>query len=170
MAPTFTQLEDLIGRLPIDADNYWVFEKLIEQPYDVYRPILDMLFDGTIVVEDLMIPPGSASLAVTGDAETADQRLNSWNATSASVGSRCVELITGKRPGGVVITRDTSSIAVAEDGSIGSTYAAETQTAVGADATVISPNPIELSRAGSLTDAQKAVQEDYAAALEPDIG
>ena len=170
MAPTFTQLEDLIGRLPIDADNYWVFEKLIEQPYDTYRPILDMLFDGTIVVEDLTIPPGSATLAVEDDSRTANERLNSWSGTAASLGSRCAELIAGRRPGGVVITRDTSSLVVADDGSVGSTYAAETQTAVGADATVISPNPIELSRAGTLADAQKAVQSDYAAALEPNIG
>ena len=40
---------------------------------------------------------------------------------------------------------------------------------MGGDSTVITPNPIELARAGSLVDAQKAIQEDFFAATEPDM-
>lgn len=167
MAPTFSQLEELVGRLPIDDSNYWIFEKLLEQPYDLYRPIMDMLFDGTIVIEDLTIPPSADTAAIASDASAANARMDAWNATASSVGDRCRELIAGRRIGGAVITRDTSSLVVAEDGSVGSSYAPTTQTAVATDSTAISPNPIEVARAGSLEDAQKAAQEGFLAATEP---
>jgi hypothetical protein len=167
LAPTFSQLEELVGRLPIDDSNYWIFEKLLEQPYDLYRPIMDMLFDGTIVVEDLTIPPSADSSAVADDATAAAARMSVWNATVSSIGDRCRELIAGRRVGGAVITRDTSHLVVADDGSIGATYAPSTETAVATDSTLISPNPIEVARAGSLEQAQKAAQEGFLAATEP---
>jgi hypothetical protein len=70
----------------------------------------------------------------------------------------------------VTITRDTSSLVVADDGSPGQTYAPSTLSAVGADSTEISPNPIELARAGTLAEAQKNAQAELGAALEPEIG
>ncbi len=169
MAPSFLQLEELIGRLPIDESNYWIFEKLLEQPYDVYRPIMDMLFDGTIVVEDLTIPPSADSSAVFDDASSANHRITYWNATVAGIGERCQELISGRRIGGVVISRDTSPLVVADDGSVGATYAPSTETAVANDASLITPNPIEVARAGSLESAQKAVQAEFLAATEPPL-
>ena len=168
-APTFAQLEELIGRLAIDESNYWIFDKLLSQPYDVYRPIMDMLFDGTIVIEDLTIPAAVDSQTAIRDASGAIQRMTS-DVSSLTLGNRCAELLAGKRPGSVVIVRDTSGLAVADDGSPGSTYTPATITAVGADSTEISPNAVELARAGSLEEAQKAAQANLAAALEPEIG
>ena len=168
-APTFAQLEELIGRLAIDESNYWIFDKLLSQPYDVYRPIMDMLFDGTIVIEDLTIPAAADSQAALRDASGSIQRLTA-DSSPLTLGKRCAELLAGKRPGSVVITRDTSALAVAEDGSPGATYTPATTTAIGADSTEISPNAVELARAGSLEDAQKAAQASLAAALEPEIG
>jgi hypothetical protein len=168
-APTFAQLEELIGRLAIDQGNYWVFDKLLEQPYDVYRPIMDMLFDGTIVIEDLTVPAAVDTLSSTDDVSAARQRLT-VNSSSLALGNRCAELLAGKRPGSVVITRDTSALAVAGDGSPGATYTPATSTAVGADSSEIAPNAIELARAGSLEEAQKAAQASLGAALEPKIG
>ena len=168
-APTFTQLEELIGRLAIDESNYWIFDKLLAQPYDVYRPIMDMLFDGTIVIEDLTVPAASDSQTSLRDASGAIQRMTS-DVSSVALGNRCTELLAGKRPGSIVITRDTSALAVADNGSPGTTYTPATITAVGADSTKISPNAVELARAGSLEGAQKAAQASLAAALEPEIG
>ena len=171
MSPTFARLEELIGRLPVTQDNYWVFEKLLEQPYDIYRPIMDMLFDGSIVVEDLMIPVGGTSQRIADDSQAANRRLTAWDATSQAVAERCLELISsGARPGAVVVDRDTGSMSINPDGSVGPVYAPATATLVGADSDAISPNPIQLARAGTLAAAQKAFQERYAAALEPQIG
>lgn len=169
MVPSFSQLEDLIARLPIDEDNYWIFERLIEQPYDVYRPIMDMLFDGTIVVEDLTIPPGVTAGSILQDARAAKWRLDSYSVSDVGIQGRCLELIASGRAGSTVIGRDTSALSATVDGSIGAFYGPKTQTAVGGDSTVITPNPIELARAGSLVDAQKAIQEDFFAATEPDM-
>lgn len=168
-APTFSRLEELIARIPLDDDNSWVFEKLLRQPYDVYRPIMDMLFDGTIVVEDLTVPPGASAQRGWEDVSAARQRLTA-DASPEALGRRCAELIAGRRPGAVVITRDTSALDVADDGSVGPTYAPAGTSEVGADAAAISPNAIELARAGSLTAAQKAAQAALGAALEPEIG
>ena len=168
-APTFAQLEELVGRLAISEDNYWVFDKLLEQPYDVYRPIMDMLFDGTIVIEDLTIPAAADTQSSVTDASRALQRLT-VDSSPYALSNRCTELLAGKRPGAIVITRDTSALAAAVDGSPGSTYTPATTTAVGADSLEISPNAIELARAGSLEEAQKAAQASLGAALEPEIG
>jgi hypothetical protein len=168
-APTFAQLEELVGRLAISEDNYWVFDKLLEQPYDVYRPIMDMLFDGTIVIEDLTIPAAADTQSSVTDASRALQRLT-VDSSPYALSNRCTELLAGKRPGAIVITRDTSALAAAADGSPGSTYTPATTTAVGADSSEISPNAIELARTGSLEEAQKAAQAGLGAALEPEIG
>lgn len=168
-APTFAQLEELIGRLAIDESNYWIFDKLLRQPYDVYRPIMDMLFDGTIVIEDLTVPAGADGQAVIDDTSSAMNRLTS-DSSSIALGDRCVELLSGKRPGSITIVRDTSSLVVADSGAPGQTYAPATRSVVGADSTEISPNPIELARAATLEEAQKNAQAELGAALEPEIG
>ena len=68
------------------------------------------------------------------------------------------------------IRQCAQALAVAGDGSPGATYTPATSTAVGADSSEIAPNAIELARAGSLEEAQKAAQARLGAALEPEIG
>ena len=118
-----------------------------------------------------MIPAGGTSQRIADDSQAANRRLTAWDATSQAVAERCLELISsGARPGAVVVGRDTGSMSINPDGSVGPLYAPATATLVGADSDAISPNPIQLARAGTLAAAQKAFQERYAAALEPQIG
>ena len=170
---SFAQLEEYVSRLPIDDGNYYIFEELLKQPYDLYRPIMEMLFDGTIVVEDLMQPEGTppSSFAMQ-DADLAASRAaySAWDVSPEALTRRCTELASGRYVGAAIVSRDPSSAFAAADGSPGALYVPSSSGAVGSDSNAIAPNPIELARAGSLEDAQKGIQEDFAAATQSDIG
>ena len=170
---SFAQLEEYVSRLPIDDGNFYIFEELIKQPYDLYRPIMDMLFDGTIVVEDLMQPEGTppSSLAMQDAGRAASRRAYSaWDVTTEALTRRCAELAAGRSAGAAVVPRDPSSAFAAADGSPGALYVPSDFGVVGSDSNAIAPNPIELARAGSMEAAQKAIQEDFGAAAQSDIG
>jgi hypothetical protein len=172
MQLTFTQMQDYVNRLPVTEANYYIFEALLRQPYDLYRPIMDMLFDGTIVVEDLVAADGApATGAALADIAAARGRLAlaSRDATAEATSQRAQSLAYGVQPGAVVLQRDATPLTANPDGSPGSVYVPGTTSVVGADASSISPNPIELERAGSLEDAQKASQEAVIAAMQPQI-
>lgn len=170
---SFAQLEEYVSRLPIDDRNYYIFEELIKQPYDLFRPIMEMLFDGTIVIEDLMQPEGTppSSLAMQ-DADLAASRAtySAWDVSAQAITRRCAELASGRYAGAAIVSRDPSAAFAAADGSPGALYVPSPSGVVGSDSNAIAPNPIELARAGSLESAQKGIQEDYAAASQPDIG
>ena len=106
------------------------------------------------------------------DAELAASRAaySTWDVSSEALTRRCAELASGRYVGAAIVSRDPSSAFAAADGSPGALYVPSSSGVVGSDSNAIAPNPIELARAGSLEDAQKGIQEDFAAATQSDIG
>ena len=172
MEMTFAQIESYIARLPIDDRTYEVFEALLEQPYDVFRPLMDMLFDGTIVVEDLMAAPGTSiasASAIRDDSMTAEAHLGYAGLDFATLGKRFAELASGRIPPSMaVVDRDQSALAVEESGRPGGLFSPSVPAVVGTDANAYAPNPIEVARAGSAEAARKAAQERFIAAVQPE--
>ena len=169
MEYSFAQVEDLVARLPITRDNFFVFEELLRQPYDIYRPVLDMLFDETIVVEDLM-PAGGAlqspnEARVMVDSIFAEMRasLSEEDFREDVFKARVQSLVSGIRSGATV-SRDTTSLHIDSSGAPIPSYVPTPDFIVGNDTNTMAPNPIEISRVGVIADAQKLLQQQYAAA------
>lgn len=173
MSRPLPALEAMFARLPITEENFGVFEALLRLPYDIYRPIIELLFEEKIYWQDLLYPAGTgghrAGMALIEDSRPLPR--SGWDLSAEALAQRCLEMINGSSPSTVVIARDTSAAVIGTDGTPGAgTYVPSVAAAVGADASAIVPNAIELSRSGSVEDAQKEVQRRLTAALNPDIG
>ena len=174
MSLTFQQLEDFCSRLPVTSENRGVFEALLALPYDIFRPVMDMLFEGVIVIEDLYAPSqqmaAAAAIAATDSANAHRILAQSSNdVSSRALRARCIALASGTAPSGVVLSRDGSSLLVDSNGAPSGAFASAGNTLLGADASTYVPNPIELARAGNLAAAQKAAQERLAAAIHSEV-
>lgn len=173
MSRPLPALEALFARLPITEENFGVFEALLRLPYDIYRPIIDLLFEEKIFWQDLLYPAGTgghrAGMAMMEDSRALPR--TGWDLSSEALAARCLEMLNGNSPGTVVIARDTSAAVLNDAGTPGAgTYVPSVAAAIGADASTIVPNAIELERGGSVEDAQKEVQRLLSAAMNPDIG
>ena len=169
---TFLELTDLIDCLPIYDEKIAVFEELIKQPYDLYRPIMDMLFNGTIVIEDLL-PAGkstSASDALSDNYNAEAKRsISAWDISIEAIGNRCRDIISSKSSSMAFVGRDNTALLANEDGSPSTVFVQTVENVVGPDANAIAPNSIETSRSGSEAAAQKLIQQNFRAAVQPDI-
>jgi hypothetical protein len=173
MQRTLPEVETLIARLPINDTNFPVFEALLRLNFDVYRPILDMLFDGTITPEDLVTPSSSAAALAADNTTLAGARYHGpWSQVDpAAVSARCLALLSGKRPSQVVLPRDSSAVAISPTGAPASdgTFAPSAPLVASMDPMAVAPNPVEVARAGSVEAAAKAVQETLTATLRPQV-
>jgi hypothetical protein len=167
---TLKLLEEYVGRLQVTEDTYYIFEELLKQPYDIYRPIMDMLFDGTIVIEDLIMPTGQTAAYSNSTTNGASTNTSSWDISSTSVANRCIALINGTKTSAVITSVDNSVLTTSNTTSlIGSSYVTSETSIAGSDSTTAVPNPIEVARSSSYTDAQKAVQDALLAATSSTI-
>lgn len=166
------QLEDLVASLPITVGNAGVFEALLRLPYDLYRPIVDLLLDGAIAPEDLVdsLLPRAAGEALLRDAAGAAAVLARAYAegetSSTTLLARCQTLLAGGEPGAAVLDRDTSAAAIGPDGLPGGgSFAHPPQMFASGDASLCSPNAIQVLRAHSLPLARKQAAVAAAAAF-----
>lgn len=174
MPRTIPDIESLIARLPITTESFGIYEALLTLPYDIYKPILGMLFDGTITHEDLVDTVGAASAAgrASADSTAAQNRYNSsLDVSSEALAQRCIALIGGSPAGAVALPRDTSAVGVGPSGEPGGgVFVPSAPTVVSSDLANISPNPIEIERAGGdLVRAQQASQQAVQAAINGEI-
>jgi len=49
------QIESFVYRFPIDENNFPIYQELLKLPYKIYKPIVDLLCEGKITIEDLML-------------------------------------------------------------------------------------------------------------------
>jgi hypothetical protein len=95
---TIPQLEDLIQRLPIVPSNFGIFEALLGLPYDIYRPIMDLLFAGSIFPEDLVDQPADlrSGSAIIADSQLASDGMAAaaFDISPAAVTARAVQIAT----------------------------------------------------------------------------
>ena len=166
---TMRDMKGMIARLPMTDENYYIFEALLQLPYDIYRPLIEMLCEGRIYVNDLVLQAKNNNLRQFlnhFDIVTNANSIGAIETTEARLKERLDQLaISGTRPSSVVVTNDTSSMNIDEDGNFVPIYFPESSSVIGADSNMIAPNPIQIARSGNLQDAQKAVQEDLGAAL-----
>ena len=161
---TLKLLEAYIARIDVTESNYYIFEELLKQPYDIYRPIMDMLFDGTIVIEDLVMPSGQS--IASSSSTTSSSQLSRWDISPTAVSSRCLALVNGTTTSVTVTSVDNSSLLTNPSTSlIGASYIPSETTVISTDSSMITPNPIEVARSTSYTEAQKSVQESLLAAI-----
>ena len=174
---TIHQVSARFGRLPISESNFGVFEALLRLPFDLYRPIVDMLLDGTLVPEDLL-PPGDAGPAgsraavLAADSGLAAGRAARWaNDIDGEALRRHVEaLLAGGRPGAVALPRDASALAAGPDGRPTGAFAPAGVSVAGADSLSATPDPLEAQRAAEAgADAGKEAQAALAAALPSEL-
>ena len=168
----FTQLEALIARLPINESTYAIFDELLSQPYDIFRTVLDLLFEESVTVDDLTLPVDAPYLGtLLADVHAAATALHAagTDAGRLALMARCRQLMNGRHACGTVVERDNSAFMVAKDGTLNGVYAPSEGTHVGADAATIVPNPIERARLGSIQAAQKDLQRTFLAASRPRI-
>jgi len=164
-----------MARLPVNDDTYAVFEALLYLPYDTFRPIMDLLFDETIVPEDLVQPPEGRVAAVRAvlDAATAQRahRNPYSNVTPQAVAARCTELLRGRRPSTLVLPRDASAASVGTNGAPASAgaYAPAVPLVASTDPSFVAPNPIEVARSGSVEVAAYDAADALAATLRPEV-
>jgi hypothetical protein len=106
------ELQALFGRLPINQTNAPLFQALLELPYDIYRPVMDLLLAEDIVPEDLLPPPGAAFGGAINGAAAAD-----YNVSPDALMARIRDLAGGARvtPGAVAVPTDPGLL-LAEDG------------------------------------------------------
>lgn len=170
MQRTFTQIEDLVARLPITEDNYGIFEALLKLPYDIYRPVMDLLFEGRITPEDL-VPAGSATpYLIASDYIGENARpVSQLDLSSQAMLNRCISLIGGTPVAATVVSVDLSSLTSDSSGRPIPAVVPIDPSLVGPDSLAIVPNPIEVLRAGGVIEAQKASQSALGAVLNPEI-
>ena len=161
---TLKTLEEYIARLDIKESNYYIFEALMKQPYDIYRPIMDMLFEGKIVIEDLILAKGETA-NYSQSYVNGTSAISSWDVSAESVQARCIALASGTATSAYVNNVDTTALMVNSDGTISSSYVPTETSVVGSDSATVVPNAIEVARAGSYTNAQKSAQEALLAAI-----
>lgn len=176
---TITEVKSAFARLPINDANSGVFEALLRLPYDLYRPIIDMLLDGTIVVEDLVpaeLAGGGSSYgrarAAAGDSEAAAARAVRWaeDISPSAILANVEAILAGGRPGALAVPRDTSPILTDGAGRPIGVYASPGVSVLSADSQSASPNPIEVARAEEEgTDAGKYAQRALGAALPNEL-
>lgn len=165
MSRSIPQVEALVARLPITVDNEWVFEALLRLPFDIYRPILDLLFEGMIVPEDLVLPRGSVETGVnlTDDAQLV-RDIRARTTPQGDLLQTCIRLLAGHAPNAVAFERDTTSLSLE-----GAVYVPGELGHVGSDSAAVTPTPTDLDRAGDLARAQKDLQLRFAAVMHPTI-
>jgi len=98
---TIPQLEALVAGLPLSASNYGTFQALLGLPYDIFRPIMDLLFSGAIFPEDLtdQTQDLNSGSAITLDSNQASAAFsaNANIAGAAAVQARAIQIATTGR-------------------------------------------------------------------------
>jgi hypothetical protein len=174
MGPTsIPQLESLIGRLPITEENYGTFVALLALPYDLFRPIMDMLLAGVAFPEDLT---DAQQNQLAGALKLADGNLARAALAAADPAVNTAALVAtleaafaGRRASAVVLPRDQTAVGLGPDGGILPAYAPASQEVYSYDSDLTYPNAIEVLRAGSLAAARKAASAAFAAAMNPKV-
>lgn len=169
---TLHELSDRFSRLPIAEENAGIFEALLRLPFDLYRPVMDMLLDGTLVIEDLIQAGGDGSgrraAAASFDAAEAAALALRWRSDidSASLRRNVDRVLSGRRPGALALPRDNGPLLAGPDGIPSGAFVPGGVTVLGPDALAVRPNPIETARAdGTGEDARKMAQRNLGAAL-----
>jgi hypothetical protein len=186
---TISQLEDGVSRLPIDVSNFGLFEALLGLPYDLFRPIMDMLLDGVISPEDLTDTGGntlggSALLADSAAAAAAFQRA-AYDVGPLALAARAAQLVLAAgsqspytlaataspaSAGSVAVARDQTAVAVdPATGAPVQSFAPGTYSDSSYDSSVGAPNAIQLLRAGNVAAAQKAASAEFAGAMNSEV-
>ena len=169
---SFREAEDFIHRLPIEKKNDFVIEELLKQPYDIFRPIMDMLFSGQIVFEDLISIEGVNSAGAQKDSEKAESKreLTSWDISQESMRARCIEIITNANNSSIaIIPRDNSALLVDELGNPVPAFTGAGMSVLSSNSDTSTPNVIETMRSGTEIDAQKDAQDNFRAAIQPRV-
>ena len=173
---TLHELSDRFSRLPIAEENAGIFEALLRLPFDLYRPVMDMLLDGTLVVEDLVQmgtdSSGRQSGAAVSDAAEAAAIALRWGSDidDAALRRNVSRLLAGERIGAVAVPRDNSALLAGPDGSPSGTYVPGGVEILGPDALAALPNPIQTARAADAgEDARKIAQRELGSTLAGEL-
>lgn len=173
---TLHELSDRFSRLPIAEENAGIFEALLRLPFDLYRPVMDMLLDGTLVVEDLFQvgpdPSGRQTAAASADAAEAAALALRWSADidDDSLRRNVASLLAGGRPAALTVPRDNGMLLAGPDGGPSGAFVPGGVTILGPDATATLPGPIERDDAAlSGEDARKVAQRTLSSALAGEL-
>lgn len=173
---TLHELSDRFSRLPIAEENAGIFEALLRLPFDLYRPVMEMLLDGTLVVEDLYQAgpdsSGRQTSAASSDAAGAAALALRWEADvdGTALLRNVTRLLSGGKIPALAVPRDNSALLVGPDGVPTGAYVPGGVAILGSDALAALPNPIQTARAASSgEDARKAAQRTLGAALAGDL-
>jgi len=155
-------LEERMRRLVI-TEHLGVYETLLRQPYDIYRPVMDLLLEGTIFPEDLSDDPlilarGARALA----AAKAAQELSESYLTEAMAKSVLVGVANGKDAAFIPMAFDHNQQQIDDEtGAVNGQFIPAHLTAASTDFDSISPSAIERLRGGGLDGGKKLAQEAF---------
>jgi Cdc6-like AAA superfamily ATPase len=166
---TFEQLEKSISKFVITEENYYIYEELLKQPYQIFRPIIDMLIENLISIEDLAVDEPNDTMLTDYFNSKNDKDKYKDELKSDYLINKCIQLIQGKTPSSVLIQRDMSGLMVNELGIPTAQYVPEILSLVSTDSNSISPNQLEIIKSGSIQNAQKKIQDEFGGILQPDI-
>jgi hypothetical protein len=171
---TMHSVRNDMARLPISEETVALFESLLLLPFDLFRPLVDLLLDGSAVIEDLFPAGGDRGAAGRSAAMASDSTGAALRAAAlsgefdeAALRRRVTELLAGRRPGALALPRDGTGVGLMPDGSPAQGYSPPGVSVTGSDSTTSSPSAIETERAGSPSAAAKAAQVALRAALAP---
>jgi uncharacterized protein with NRDE domain len=166
----FIQTQDYINRLDISDSTYEVFNELLNQPYDIFRPVMDMLFSEQISVNDLTLSNAiNTSIDVLNDRDISDYNLlnNSQNLEVSELTKRCVNLLSNILPSGALIERDTSNLYIDDNGLPTSVYTPSSMTFVGNDSHFITPS-LTIKQT-DISGAKKKLQSDFLSVIQSSL-
>jgi hypothetical protein len=158
----------------VSFDEYW--KLFTTQDQGMYYP-----FEGSYIYlkdeknnyyDDIQIftPKDMTAVYLHATTNGASTNTSSWDISSTSVANRCIALINGTKTSAVITSVDNSVLTTSNTTSlIGSSYVTSETSIAGSDSTTAVPNPIEVARSSSYTDAQKAVQDALLAATSSTI-
>lgn len=160
-------LSSQFDRLDITADNMSVYVSLLTLPFDLFRPIIDMLLDESITIEDLTtpgnLPPGTADALVASSSA-------GLPIDEATLRQNVLGLLQSGRAVAAMVPRDVTLVHTDRGGHPSGLYAAGGATSVSPDTTANTPSPLEViiaARTGA--DPRTIAQAALAAATQPSL-
>ena len=155
------EIEERIFRLPINDENQETFIQLLELPYDIFKPIIDMLLREEITIEDLQdkINTVKDSLIKSNYSYYANQNAGTY-LSEESVKSELKNILKGVPPTFIPVIYDNSTEG-SNSGNIDALGKAN-YSVQSLDFNSNSPDPLERSNTTSLTEAKKQQQQQFA--------
>ena len=110
-----TSIREKIGRLPINADNFFLYNDLLDLPYFIYAPILERLVSGELSIDDFRKVEGVDSDKVERDLRR-ERKVRDKYPTPEEFKKQLLSYIQdGQTPPVKIIGKVGNSIALAEN-------------------------------------------------------